>query len=212
MRPTEAAWKNMVSTLRQYVSEGRMSDDESVAIVANSLTEDLLSELDDDYGPDSASITEAIERVRDELRREHLASANAKIEEIKKSHASTMEEARAREESVLAELNTARRIASEASDLATRQFNKTKQSIEHFARIVGLLCRWAIVSILLAGSLFSFVTIPHSAHPNLQIFIVFLFCAAGVISFLGNSWGISAKSIGSNCEMWLASQLKRFLL
>lgn len=70
MRPTRATWVKCVDTLRRLRSEGSITDDETAAIVASELTEPLLARLDDDFEPDSDSIAEAIERVRETYRRE----------------------------------------------------------------------------------------------------------------------------------------------
>ena len=117
IRPTEAAWEKMLSTLRQYVAEGRMSDDESVAIVANGLTEALLSKLDDDFEPDSSSINEAIERVREELRREHAKAAEIEIERVREESQSQVRAALNREQAARDAALRAQRLGSSRVDL-----------------------------------------------------------------------------------------------
>lgn len=79
MRPTRTTWAKCVDTLRRLRNEGSITDDETAAIVASELIEPLLARLDDDFEPDSDSIGEAIERVRETYRREVSAAAEEAV-------------------------------------------------------------------------------------------------------------------------------------
>jgi len=79
MRPTRATWAKFVDALRRLRTEGNITDDETAAIVASELTEPLLARLDDDFEPDSDSIGEAIERVREGYRRESSVAAEEAV-------------------------------------------------------------------------------------------------------------------------------------
>lgn len=83
LRPTREMWEKFIVVLRRLRQEGTITDDETAAIVASELTEPLLARIDDDLEPDADSITEAIERVRDEYRREASAGAEDAIRRAK---------------------------------------------------------------------------------------------------------------------------------
>lgn len=77
MRPARATMIRMQDTLRRFRHEGKISDDETAAIIASELMEPLLARLDEEFEPDADSIGEAIERVRDAYRQEARAEAAA---------------------------------------------------------------------------------------------------------------------------------------
>lgn len=209
IRPTDAVWDKMISTLRQYVEEGRMSDDESVAIVANGLTETLLSRLDDDFNPDSGSINETIERVRDELRREHLSAASAEIERVRTESEEKLEAARAREEAAKEEAIQAQQAAADARARANQALTATEGFISQVAHVAGRLVYWVIVVGLFIGAGLSMISVAHSKHPVLQSIITSALALGIILSFLGSAWGISAKSLGERIERWVAGLLRR---
>lgn len=70
MKPSRETWARFTEKLKQLRSDGAISDDETVAIIASDLTEPLLVAIDDDIGSDAASIDEAIDRVRAAYRKE----------------------------------------------------------------------------------------------------------------------------------------------
>jgi len=79
MRPTRDTWKKLVETLRRLRTDGAISDDETAAIVASELTEPLLARLDDEFEPDSDSIQEAVERVRESYRQQASLAADEAV-------------------------------------------------------------------------------------------------------------------------------------
>ncbi len=83
LRPSRETWDKFVVVLRRLREEGVITDDETAAIVASELTEPLLARIDDELGPDADSIAEAIERVRDEYKREASAGAEEAIRAAK---------------------------------------------------------------------------------------------------------------------------------
>jgi hypothetical protein len=115
LRPKRATWEAFTTTLRKLREDGSLSDDEAVAIVASDLTEPLLSQLDDEYEPDSDTILDAIERVRKSYQQ------NAE-------NAAVMAIARARSEVQLAEEDAAS---------ANRQTFHIKSVIERRAGVIG---------------------------------------------------------------------------
>jgi hypothetical protein len=70
LRPRPETWEKFVKNLQKLRSDGTLTDDETVAIVASELTEPLLAKMDEDMEPDADTIEEAIERVRAAYRQE----------------------------------------------------------------------------------------------------------------------------------------------
>ena len=83
LRPSRETWDRFIGVLRDLRTDGTITDDETAAIVASELTEPLLARLDDEFEPDANSITEAIERVRDEYRQAAWAGAEEAIRRVK---------------------------------------------------------------------------------------------------------------------------------
>lgn len=211
MRPTGAAWEKMLGTLREYVADGRMSDDESVAIVASGLTETLLSQLDDNFSPDSGSINDAIERVRAELRREHMADANAEIERHRVKTEYLINAAKCREETAQEIAMNSQLAAAEAKADADRTKQLIDNRITRLAHTVGSAVTWFVVFALFAGTVMAGMGISPSKHQFLQLAIVASLGLATFWSFLGSAWGVSAKSLGAKVEELIASNLRRWV-
>jgi hypothetical protein len=209
MRPTEAAWEKMLTTLRQYVAEGRMSDDESVAIVANGLTQTLLSRIDDDFEPDSDSINEAIERVREQLRQEHIRAAEAEIAKVRAETEAQVEEARRAEVAARAQVVAAQKEAAEAHASASDAITSVDRLIRTIAHLSGMAVCWAIIIVLLAGLLFTAISVPHAKHLVYHWIAACVLALATALGFLGSAWGVSARSIGDRVEGWAAKRLRR---
>ena len=209
MRPTEAAWSKMLSALRQYVAEGRMSDDESVAIVANGLTETLLSRFDDDFEPDSASISEAIERVREELRREHVIAAQAEVARVRSEAETQLHEAYKSEALAKAEALQAQNAATEARASASQAATEVDRLVGGIAHLIGGLVRMSTIAVLLTALAFAVISVPHAKHPVMHWIAAGTLGVATLLGFLGSAWGISAKSIGDLAEKWMSARLKR---
>jgi hypothetical protein len=211
MRPTEATWEKMVSTLRQYVAEGRMSTDESVAIVANGLTETLLSKLDDDFEPDSTSINEAIERVREALRLEHLKAAQLEIDRVRAEAQDQVGAALMREEAA----QRARALAEESASAALGSAKVAKNKAEDFAsgiaRLAGAGVKWCIICLIFVGAVFSALKVSQSKHPIVWLLATGAFVFGTILTLFGSAWGTSATSIGARVESFVTEHLRRKL-
>jgi hypothetical protein len=150
------------------------------------------------FEPDAGSINDAIERVREELRHEHLEAADLLVE------ASRSREERAKAEAVLAQ-----QAASDALARASQAQNTTDKTIVWVARLFGQGVRWLIIVVLAVGTGFAAASIVHSKHPVLQWIITGTFVLVGILNFFGAVGGTSAKSIGESVEAQIASYLRR---
>jgi ABC-type multidrug transport system fused ATPase/permease subunit len=189
-----------------------MSDDESVAIVANGLTETLLSALDDDFDSDAHTINETIERVREELRREHLKAAELKITEIQTLSNTRVEEAKQREEEARIIAVHANEEAAKAQEVIRKRHESTEIRIARWASIAGKVAQIFITAGLVAASIVSGFGISHSPHRILQLVITCALTLGTAVSFLGSAWGWSAKDIGIRVEKWASHIIRNTLL
>jgi hypothetical protein len=105
LRPTRKTWERFLKHLRHLESTGELSSDESVSIVASSLSDSVLVEMEDrEEDIDAESLTEVVERVKDGYRQE----AEKKIIDI----------TRQKEQSDSKQLSTVNRIKSRSQTIA----------------------------------------------------------------------------------------------
>ncbi len=64
LRPSPAVWKRFVAGLNELVSSGEVTDDESVAILANEFTRVRLGDIETEADVEANTIREIVERVR----------------------------------------------------------------------------------------------------------------------------------------------------
>jgi hypothetical protein len=68
LAPSKRVWDRFLAHLRSLRASGTISSEEMVAVVASQLTDNLLSEIDDEIEADAQTIEEIIHRVQDEYR------------------------------------------------------------------------------------------------------------------------------------------------
>lgn len=68
LAPSWKLWGRFLSHLRKLQEDGTIVSDEMVAIIASQMTDTLLSEIDEDIEPDSATIEEVVQRVKADYR------------------------------------------------------------------------------------------------------------------------------------------------
>jgi hypothetical protein len=155
MRPTRATWSKFVNTLTRLRTDGTISDDETAAIVASELTEPLLARLDDDFEPDSDSIQETIERVRDTYRREAAVAAEKEISRIEaqaRSSQSAFEEAL---RVARGEASEAQRSASQAITTRDEIVAAIDRRLRRRSKMLSDIVFWLGVGILTISAIFS---------------------------------------------------------
>ncbi|MDX8392292.1 MAG: hypothetical protein R8K53_06975 [Mariprofundaceae bacterium] len=86
IRPEKRVWKRFIGHLDQLQKENRITSDESIAIVANSLTVPLLiREISDEQGSDADTFDDVIERVKYDYKQESLEQIDLEKNKSKKS-------------------------------------------------------------------------------------------------------------------------------
>jgi hypothetical protein len=81
LRPSRDAWQTFLKHLRRLEETGELSSDEVTAIVATSLTDNVLAEQEVDEDSDAATLSEVVERVKTAYR----GAADVEIGEAKQA-------------------------------------------------------------------------------------------------------------------------------
>lgn len=155
MRPTRRTMTKFIETLRRLRAEGTITDDETAAVVASELMEPLLARLDDEFEPDSDSIQEAIERVRDAYRREADATAQEAVTKAQADAAATRHAAEEAVRSARAEAALAERTAAGALAARSDLLARIEASISRWSQWVAAGVFWLTVALLVCAAIFS---------------------------------------------------------
>ncbi len=89
LRPSREMWTRFLAHLRRLEQEGRVTSDEAVAVLASDLTDQLLSNLDDEGDVEAESVSEIVERVKQVYREDadtRVAAAEKRTAEIAEDH------------------------------------------------------------------------------------------------------------------------------
>lgn len=179
LRPQKATWDKFMVILRQLRDDGTLTDDEAVAIVASDLAEPVLSQLDDDYEPDSDTIVEAIERVR----RSYQEGAES---------AAAMAIAQARSETMLAEGDAAatRREAMLFKDSVDRRVHAA-------ATLVAGVFDLSVMAMLLTAVILSVPGAFEAVPSSVTIMARTLVLVTGVFGVMSSRRGTSLNDYRS---------------
>jgi hypothetical protein len=88
LRPSRQSWERFVDHLRDLEESGQLSSDEVAAVVASELTQNMLAEGGIDEESDAESLTEVVERVKADVRKE--AEAANRIAEERRAEAEAL--------------------------------------------------------------------------------------------------------------------------
>jgi hypothetical protein len=89
LRPSKELWQKFLAHLRKLESDGRVTSDEAVAVLASELTDRLLSQIEDDEHVEAASLVEIVDRVKAEYQKaanEQVAAAKAEAADAVEKH------------------------------------------------------------------------------------------------------------------------------
>lgn len=154
MRPTPATMTKFIETLRRLRTDGSITDDETAAIVVSELIEPLLARLDDDFEPDSDSIQEAVERVREAYRREAVVVAGQAISKAQADAATTQRAAEEAVRTAHAEAREAQRSAAEAITSRSQVIASVEERVLALSKRVSDGLFWVSVAVVaIAGTL-----------------------------------------------------------
>jgi hypothetical protein len=77
--PSPRTWTLFIKHLRKLRVDNRLTNDELVAVIASELSDNLLSQFDEDVEPDALTLTEIVNRVKSDYQ----SDAAARIEKVK---------------------------------------------------------------------------------------------------------------------------------
>lgn len=174
LRPSRQTWDAFLKQLRRLEESGDLSSDEAVAVVASSLTDARLAEVDSEGDVDAATVADIVERVRES----HALEAQALTGRAEEQTRQATEARKA------AELR-AEHHAEERRQLELRVVAR----IDAIARYVALGVFWAGALVLIAGVC---LTLPGRFPESSGLWLLVAWVVVGVValaSVAGLLWG-----------------------
>ena len=194
LRPSTELWSRFVAGLSDLVSSGDVSDDESIAVLANEFTRVRLAEFEPDADVEASTVREIVERVRAE-QETHLRSE-------------LDEERRRREETERANAVTDGHMATIISTVEDRA--------ERWASFAAGTVTGSLYMVLILGGIWTVPTEWSEWTRAHQVgTLVWWFC---VVVFLGCSFvalftrRFRVFNVYGHLKVWFAHRLKRLLL
>ena len=208
MRPTRPTWTKFVGTLTRLRAEGTITDDETATIVASELIEPLLAHLDDEFEPDSDSIQEAIERVRDTYRREATAAAEQeinRIEAIARSSQNAFEEALRVARGEAAE---AQRSVAQAIKARDEIISAVERRVRRSSRMLAQAAFWTAVGVL---TLSVILAVPGVLEAGVGVWAWLaraILVLAGILGWYSSIKGKSLEDLRQAIDQKIADKLR----
>lgn len=194
LRPSRATWSKFIDVLRKLKSDGTITDDETAAIVASELTEPMLAHLDDELEPDASSISEAIERVRDDYRRKAAASAEEAVRVAK------------------ADASVAQQAASDALSRAEAIQRKVEGRIRRAAQVVAKACFWVVLLITVVSAILSLPDVFEGVGGKVKTAARIVLGLAAVFGVVSTVSGTTLNDLRSGVETWVFERLASWWL
>jgi len=190
LRPQKATWDKFVATLRKLREDGTLTDDEAVAIVASDLAEPVLSQLDDDYEPDSDTILDAIERVR----RSYQEGAE---------NAAAIAIAQARSDVLLAEGD-----AAATRGMAALLKEGVERRVNGVATVVAGVFYLGLLTVLFAAAVLSVPGAFDAVPSSVRVFARLLVLATGLFTVVSWRRGTSLNDYRSAAHVAVAGWVR----
>lgn len=180
-----------ISNIRQLRTDGVLTDDETVAIVASEMTEPLLALLDDEVEPDADTISEAIERVRASYREQADTAAR---EAIRAAQSET-------------------RVAQAAATAAIQRTDELEKLIDvrvnALASVSSTLLFGIVALVLIAAAVLSLPGVFDSIGASSKWIARSVLIAAAVFGVLGATYGATLTHLRSRVHEWITEQIRR---
>ena len=177
LRPTRHTWDAFLAHLQRLEKSGTITSDESLAIVANELTQALLVDAEltlDDDPPDPDLLSEVVERVRSRYREEADALVLAVKDAAETKVAAVHHDAETRVGVIHGELGAERE--------SRRQLQlRVEGRADGLALVLGWLVCAVIAAAIVAGSALSFMQVSGSGTP----WKLWVGGLGGLVSFAG---------------------------
>jgi hypothetical protein len=203
LKPSRELWDTFITHLRKLEQQGTITSDEAAAIVASQLTETLLLDMEagDPDDVDADTLTEVVDRVREDYRRE----ADKLVSEA---------EARHKEAQLLADARVA-----DAQQTAGRESEHRRQlELQLNGRInvaAGLLA-WAVFIVILAlVAAGTAIGLAQGFNPQTAAGTVMVWVATGMVALVGLAmtiWGGSLVEWRMAVRDWIRRRLAKILV
>jgi predicted transcriptional regulator len=146
LRPSRRTWDLFLVHLRKLKQGGEVTSDEAVAVVASSLTDSILSEVEDDMPIDAATVQEVVDRVKQDYAQQAAAQVRAVEQRIVQEKDNA--------------LSLAETIRAQAND-ETQRRQRLEQRLDSRARAVARWIIWLPFGlVLLTGGAGIFLGLP----------------------------------------------------
>lgn len=184
LRPTRATWEKFLKHLRHLESTGELSSDETVSIVASSLSDSVLVEMEDrEEDMDADSLDEVVERVKDGYRQD----SEKKIVDI-----------------------TRQKEQSDSTYLST--LNHIKSRIQTISYVISRGVFWIAATVILVG-VFLMMPIGLRINNLLLlicfwIVVIFVSCSTVLSLF----YGIHLQQLRDNLQLKIQQYLNKWLI
>ncbi|HEY8810509.1 MAG TPA: hypothetical protein VIM28_10865 [Solirubrobacterales bacterium] len=182
LRPSRKTWEHFVKHLRGLEKSGQISSDEVAAVVATELTKNVLAESGIDEESDAESLSEVIERVKADYKREADAAVRAATE--------------------AAEARTAE-VDSLRAQLRARAMT--------IARVSSISISVALIVSLVVGTVLS-LTAAASGKPLSTAAVVLALVPLAVFGLLGTIFDFHLLALRRKAETWLTPKLESWML
>ena len=200
LSPTRKTWNQFLAHLRKLRESGEITSDESVALVASSLTDSLLSRIEDDMYVNAETLQEVVERVKQDYFRQASAGFEEKESRIRTERDIALSEARTAMTKLTNEEELRRRIELRLSGRA-----------EAMAKLIMWL-PFGFFVLLAAGGIV--LSLPGLFPDSGKWKIVGWICvsAAAILALVTLIWRGHVQDLRREMQLRLAQLLRRWIL
>lgn len=170
LAPSRRTWEQFINHLHKLRQRNAMSDGEVIAIVASSLTDTLLSQIEDDVPIDAETLQEVVDRVKEDYAKEALSQVQSVA---KDAHLQ-------REKDALIINTTSANLKDE-----TKKRQKLELSIIGRARYIARLIAWVPFLFVVAIASIGIILSLPGLLPSKGWIFYFAYFATLVAAFLG---------------------------
>jgi hypothetical protein len=212
LRPSASTWDRFLGYLRTARSEGTLSSDEEVAILASELTDTQLSELSDvSDDPDAATIAEVVARVKtaygDRTAQIEAATA-AKLTEFERLRGE--EQSRAVQEA--ADIRTARAAAEARAQFLQSSLDAQTRVLRARAGRWAASLSWVTYALMAAAILYASWAAGAAPAVKWQQWVLRLGGTLVVLlGIAGTLWGTHLGELRSRVARWVEDRLFKYL-
>jgi hypothetical protein len=215
LQPSVEAWDRFRNELRRMADNGLISREEAAVILVDSYASKLLTESEETETIGPGTVSDIVDRVREEQKRE---TEHAKAEAVKEREAriAAQSEAESRVKTAVAETEAvfSGKLATVADQLTYERTRSEglERSVASIARFLSWILTFPVLGVAIVAiaviAVFPFISassLPPAARILLQTLTVLL-------SFAGGAFGLSAVALGRALQQRVERKIRKILL